>query len=78
MTNKGNITIKIQYKRDKYAPIPDYHSTDGRWRIYKAWHSNWRLQDRTSPDHPDPILYAGKMAECKAEAIRLTHIQQGE
>jgi len=65
---------KIKWERYKEAPIPDYHSTDGRWRIYKG-HLGWCLQDRRSPDHPEPIYYLTTMADAKHAA---SFIIQGE
>jgi hypothetical protein len=39
---------EIKFLRDKHAPIPDYHSECGRWRIYQSSTTkNWIVQDRS-------------------------------
>ena len=60
--------MKLKWERNTYAPIPDYNSTDNRWRIYRHMPGDWRLQDRNSPNHPTPILYTFSLAQAKAEA----------
>ena len=61
---------KIKWERDTYAPIPDYHDLNGRFRIYKA-QGYWKLQDRQHPSHPEPILWCETFAQAKAEATHL-------
>ncbi len=60
--------IKLKWEKVKHAPIPDFHDRAGRFRIYKS-QGFWKLQDRQSPNHPEPILWAETMHDAKAEAI---------
>ena len=59
---------KIKWERYKRAPIPDYNDKAGRFRIYKA-NGFWKLQDRHSPSHPEPIAWCDTFRIAKAEAV---------
>ncbi len=59
---------KIKWVRDTNAPFPSYYDQAGRFRIYRPQAGEWKLQDRHSPNHPDPILYTYSMADAKVEA----------
>ena len=61
----------IKWEKNKYAPIPDYSSTDRRWRIFKSQHRGWCLQDRCNQNHPEPILFTGTMRDAKSAAMGL-------
>jgi len=60
----------IKWEKYTEAPIPDYHDRAGRFRIYKS-QGFWKLQDRQSPDHPEPIIWAETFAQAKEEATYL-------
>lgn len=64
--------IKIKWEKVKHAPIPDYNSTDNRWRIFRSRHRGWCLQDRHDPNHPEPVCYPATLAAGKAEVIYQT------
>ena len=60
----------IKWEKNAHAPIPDYNSADGRWRIFKSTPRRcWCLQDRHDPIHPEPIYFTYSLADTKAEAI---------
>lgn len=65
----------MKWQKDRHAPIPDYHSTNGRWRAYRSTCDQcWILQDKTIPlpsawpDNPRNVAYVGSLAEAKTEA----------
>ena len=35
----------VKWHRNKEAPIPDYVSEDGRWRIFKKTRVGWCVQE---------------------------------
>lgn len=62
-------TKKLKWEKLKHAPIPDYNSTDNRWRIFRSTHRGcWCLQDRHSPNHPEPVSYHATLVSAKGEA----------
>ena len=62
----GDRYPKLEWRKNRGAPIPDYYCASGRFRIYRR--GSWKLQDNTSPDHPEPVLYADTLAEAKQAA----------
>ncbi len=64
----GDRFPRLEWRKDPYAPIPDYHCTAGRFRIYRHAREDWKLQDNTSPDHPEPVLNTFSFADAKQAA----------
>ena len=62
----GDRFPKLEWRKDSGAPIPDYHCTSGRFRIYRR--DGWKLQDNTSPTHPEPVLCTFSLADAKQAA----------
>lgn len=61
--------VTIKWDKDPTAPIPDYHDRAGRFRVYRSGNGLWKLQDRQSPNHPEPILWADTMRDAKEAAL---------
>ena len=69
MPEKINACVE-KWTRYKDAPIPDYTSEDGRFRLFKSGAVGWHLQDRKSPKHPKPVFYPFSLKNGKEEAER--------
>lgn len=64
----------LKWKRDTDAPIPNYYSLDGRFRIYRSTNLEcWVLQDYMTGINPktlsyEPVFYGDSLADAKKEA----------